>query len=332
MCYILIKNNFIKTFKKMKNIIFIFLILLVNTSCVSKKIYEDLERKYNRLSNSNSELITQNESLVAERNKLQKDINSLGQEILQLNDRKTGLENEYNAAKDRLNKLIASYDALRSESTSELTEKANTIRQLLNELEKKENQLAIENTRLQKLQADLNDRSKIIEELEGLIADKEAKMNALKNAVSNALKGFEGKGLTISNKNGKVYVSMENKLLFDSGSWAVGSQGVDAVEKLAQVLIQNPDIEVLIEGHTDNVPYSSNSVLTDNWDLSVKRATAIVRILQNKGVKPQQITAAGRSEYLPIQSNSTSDGKAKNRRIEIILAPNLDKINQLLGE
>jgi len=105
----------------------------------------------------------------------------------------------------------------------------------------------------------------------------------------------------------------------------------DAVEKLAQVLIQNTDIEVLIEGHTDNVPYTGPLVL-DNWDLSVKRATAIVRILQNKGVKPLQITAAGRSEYLPIQSNMNSEGKAKNRRIEIILAPNLDKINQLLGE
>lgn len=177
----------------------------------------------------------------------------------------------------------------------------------------------------------MNERSQTIAELQDLIAAKEAKMNALKNAVSNALKGFEGKGLTVTHKNGKVYVSMENKLLFDSGSWAVGVQGVDAVEKLAVVLVQNPDIEVLIEGHTDNVPYTGTTIL-DNWDLSVKRATAIVRILQQKGVKPIQITAAGRSEYIPIQSNSTSEGKAKNRRIEIILAPNLDQINKLLGE
>ena len=96
-------------------------------------------------------------------------------------------------------------------------------------------------------------------------------------------------------------------------------------------MVQNQDIEVLIEGHTDNVPYSGTTII-DNWDLSVKRATAIVRILQNNGVKPIQITAAGRSEYLPVQSNATSDGKAKNRRIEIILAPNLDQINQLLVE
>lgn len=315
----------------MKKIATIFAVILVFSSCVSKKVYEDLERKYNRLSNSNSELIDQNESLVAERNALQTDLKNLENSIRDLNDRKLGLEQEYQAAQDRLDKLIASYDALQSESASELTEKATTIRQLLKELEEKEAQLEAENSRLQKLQLELNERSQTIAELQDLIAAKEAKMNALKNAVSNALKGFEGKGLTVTHKNGKVYVSMENKLLFDSGSWAVGVQGVDAVEKLAVVLVQNPDIEVLIEGHTDNVPYTGTTIL-DNWDLSVKRATAIVRILQQKGVKPIQITAAGRSEYIPIQSNSTSEGKAKNRRIEIILAPNLDQINKLLGE
>lgn len=315
----------------MKKIATLIAIILVFSSCVSKKVYEDLERKYNRLSNSNSELIDQNESLVAERNALQTDLKNLESSIRDLNDRKLGLEQEYQAAQDRLDKLIASYDALQSESVSELTEKATTIRQLLKELEEKEAQLEAENSRLQKLQLELNERSQTIAELQDLIAAKEAKMNALKNAVSNALKGFEGKGLTVTHKNGKVYVSMENKLLFDSGSWAVGVQGVDAVEKLAVVLVQNPDIEVLIEGHTDNVPYTGTTIL-DNWDLSVKRATAIVRILQQKGVKPIQITAAGRSEYIPIQSNSTSEGKAKNRRIEIILAPNLDQINKLLGE
>lgn len=315
----------------MKKTATLIAIILVFSSCVSKKVYEDLERKYNRLSNSNSELIDQNESLVAERNALQTDLKNLENSIRDLNDRKLGLEQEYQAAQDRLDKLIASYDALQSESASELTEKATIIRQLLKELGEKEAQLEAENSRLQKLQLELNERSQTIAELQDLITAKEAKMNALKNAVSNALKGFEGKGLTVTHKNGKVYVSMENKLLFDSGSWAVGVQGVDAVEKLALVLVQNPDIEVLIEGHTDNVPYTGTTIL-DNWDLSVKRATAIVRILQQKGVKPIQITAAGRSEYIPIQSNSTSEGKAKNRRIEIILAPNLDQINKLLGE
>ncbi len=157
-------------------------------------------------------------------------------------------------------------------------------------------------------------------------------MQRLKDAVSAALQGFEGKGLTVERKNGKVYVSMENKLLFGSGSWAVGNQGRSAVVNLAGVLVTNPDINVLIEGHTDNVSYSGKGTVTDNWDLSTKRATAIVRILVNNNVNAKQITAAGRSKYIPIASNSSVSGKAKNRRIEIILAPNLDAINNLLEE
>lgn len=309
--------------------LFIILLALSLSSCVSKQVYEDLESKYTQLLNSNSELIGNNESLVAERNKLQADLKDLEASITTLNDRKEGLENEYNAAKSRLDELISSYDALENESSAELSKKANTIRDLLAELEAKEDALISERVRLEKLQTELDARSQTINDLEDLINAKDAKMNALRSAVSNALQSFEGKGLTVTRKNGKVYVSMENKLLFGSGSWSVGSQGKSAVGKLASVLVNNSDIEVLIEGHTDNVPYTGTTI-QDNWDLSVKRATAIVRILQNKGVNPTQITAAGRSKYIPVGSNSTTDGKARNRRIEIILAPNLDQINELL--
>lgn len=314
-----------------KTIIFGLIALLSLSSCVSKKIYEDLEDKYNRLLHSNTELIDDNERLVVQRNQLKVELEDLAKDIQNLKDRKTSVENEYSAAKNRLDKLIESYSALESESAKELTDKANTIRGLLHQLETKEKELAAESIRLQKLEQELAARSETINELEQLIAAKEAKMNALRNAVSNALSSFEGKGLTITHKNGKVYVSMENKLLFESGSWAVGTQGRNAVAKLSQVLVNNADIEVLIEGHTDNVPYKG-SVIQDNWDLSVKRATAIVRILENKGVNPQQITAAGRSKYIPVYENTSTEGRAKNRRIEIILAPNLDRINELLGE
>jgi len=306
-------------------------VLLSISSCVTKKVYEDLEDKYNRLQYSNSELIENNEQLVVQRNQLQNDVKKLEGAVQNLNDRKKSLENEYVAAKDRLDKLIDSYAALESESANKLTEKANTIRDLLTQLEEKEAALATENSRLQKLESELAARSETINELEALIDAKEAKMDALRNAVSNALQSFEGKGLSITHKNGKVYVSMENKLLFQSGSWAVGSQGKNAVIKLAQVLVANTDIEVLIEGHTDNVPYNGNTI-QDNWDLSVKRATAIVRILENNQVNPQQITAAGRSKYIAVSDNTSAEGRAKNRRIEIILAPNLDRINELLGE
>lgn len=129
-----------------------------------------------------------------------------------------------------------------------------------------------------------------VDELEHLIASKDAAMKNLKDALSKALLDFEGKGLTIEQRDGKVYVSMENKLLFNSGSWAVGVEGRKAVQQLGQVLSQNPDINVLIEGHTDDVPYKSSGTINDNWDLSTKRATAIVQILvENRQINPNNL-------------------------------------------
>ena len=134
-------------------------------------------------------------------------------------------------------------------------------------------------------------------------------------------------------KNGKVYVSMENKLLFNSGSWAVGPEGKKAVIEVGKVLGDNPDISVLIEGHTDDDAFTASGPITDNWDLSTKRATSIVGILsENKKINKQNLTAAGRGEFSPLASNETADGKAKNRRIEIILTPRLDAIAEMLNE
>ena len=224
------------------------------------------------------------------------------------------LEKEIEAVKNEKNKVVK----------SQRFEEAAALRD-------SEKKLQEESLRLEKLQTELNLRSEEVDELQRLINAKEAQMQQLKNAISNALHNFEGNGLTVVHKNGKIYVSMENKLLFDSGSWAVGSEGKKAVEQLAGVLSENKDINVLIEGHTDDVPYNGTTLI-DNWDLSVKRATAIVRILKDKGVSPTQITAAGRSEFMPVDTNATTEGKAKNRRIEIILAPNLDEISKLLKE
>ena len=191
--------------------------------------------------------------------------------------------------------------------------------------------MTAENNRLLKLESDMQKRSKRITELETLISSKDQAMRDLKNAISNALTAFEGKGLTVEQRDGKVYVSMENKLLFESGSWAVGTDGRKAIEQLGLVLANNPEIAVLIEGHTDNDPFSGNGHIANNWDLSTKRATAIVKILsENKNIKLENLTAAGRSEYAPVALNNTTDGKAKNRRIEVVLTPKLDEISKLL--
>ena len=240
---------------------------------------------------------------------------------------------DYNAIKSSLENLKSSYDALEKNSTSEIAKNAQKNRELLAQLEAKEQALAAENDRLLKLKKELEARSKRVAELENVIASKDAKMNRLKDAISKALTNFEGKGLTVEQRDGKVYVSMENKLLFSSGSWAVGTEGRKAVEQLGNVLAENPDIAVLIEGHTDNVPYTGNSSLSGNWDLSTKRATSIVKILkENQNINPENLTAAGRGEFAPVADNDTAKGRAKNRRIEVILTPKLDEISKLLNE
>ena len=314
----------------LKKTAILFIIAITLNSCVSKKIYQELETKFNNLRSSNSELIEEKDNLLAAKKTLEADLEKLNSDYDALKTEKEILDTEFISLQNRHKNLDESYNALSSQSSKKLAEQSQKNQELLLQLEEKERKLAIESARLEKLQSELAERSNQINELQGLIDAKEAQMQQLKNAISSALLNFEGKGLTVVQKNGKIYVSMENKLLFDSGSWAVGSEGKNAVEQLASVLSKNPDINVLIEGHTDNVPYAGTTII-DNWDLSVKRATAIVRILQNKGVNPTQITAAGRSEYVIVGSNTTAEGKAKNRRIEIILAPNLDEISKLLN-
>lgn len=314
----------------LKKTAILFIIAITLNSCVSKKIYQELETKFNNLRSSNSALIEEKDNLLAAKKALEADLEKLNNDYSALSTQKEILHNELVALQHKYNNLDESYNVLSAQSSKKLAEQSQKNQELSVQLEEKERKLVLESARLERLQNELEERSNQINELQSLINAKEAQMQKLKNAISSALLNFEGKGLTVVHKNGKIYVSMENKLLFDSGSWAVGSEGKNAVEQLASVLSKNPDINVLIEGHTDNVPYSGATVL-DNWDLSVKRATAIVRILQNKGVNPKQITAAGRSEYINVDTNATSEGKAKNRRIEIILAPNLDEISKLLN-
>lgn len=303
------------------------------TSCVTSKVYKDLEGRHEQLQEENRTLSKDFEDLQSRNSQNESDLAALQAEYEKTQAERDRLQQEYKTTSQSYEKLKTSYDALEANSSSALSENSKRNRELLAELDTKEKALAAEKARLEKLEKDLAARSKRVDELESVIAAKDAKMNALKNAISKALVNFEGKGLTVEQRDGKVYVSMENKLLFSSGSWAVGAEGKKAVQQLAAVLAQNPDIAVLIEGHTDNVPYNGSGQLNDNWDLSTKRATAIVQLLQaSANIDPQNLTAAGRGEHAPVASNDTAEGKAKNRRIEVILTPKLDEINKLLQE
>lgn len=316
----------------MKNRVTIILLVLIATSCVSPKVYKELESSYAELKKENRNLKDENADLLLQKNQALNDLAQLQSKYDDATNRRDQLESDYTVAKNKYETLKASYDALDANSSSAIAANTKKNRELLAQLEAKEQALATENTRLAQLKKELESRSQRVADLESVIAAKEAEMTALKNAISSALTDFEGKGLTVEQRNGKVYVSMENKLLFQSGSWAVGTQGRKAVKQLGTVLGDNPEISVLIEGHTDNAPYSPKGNISNNWDLSTKRATAIVNILQeNSNIKADNLTAAGRGEYAPIATNTTAEGKAKNRRIEVILTPKLDKITNLLN-
>ncbi len=311
------------------------LIIGTMSSCVSKKIYNDLENKYTDLKKENRSLADENEDLHKANTEFNEENKTLKDELEKLKAEKDKLTADCTATSNNLKTLQDSYAALEKNSNEALQTNMTKNRELLAELEGKQKALAAEQDRLNKLRDELASSSKRLSELEGMIAAKDASMKKLKETLSKALNAFEGKGLTVEQKNGKVYVSMENKLLFQTGSWAVGSEGRNAVVEVGKVLAQNPDITVLIEGHTDNDKILGNigGGIENNWDLSTKRATAIVNILgENAGIQKKNLTAAGRGEFSPIMSNDTPEGKAKNRRIEIILTPKLDEISKMLNE
>ena len=293
-----------------KTVTFIIVAFTLN-ACVSNRVFNDLESRY--------------ADLKTNFNQQTKTIESLNAELKDLTDKfvaqETALqqvEDSLNQKQQKLEQMESSLDLLKLNSETALQERITENEALLEKIAERENELA--------------DRMARVDELEGLIARQQEAMRTLKEKLSDALLNFEDKGLTVEARDGKVYVSMENKLLFQSGSWTVENEGQRAIDGLGSVLADNPDIAVLIEGHTDNVPYSGKGPLKGNWDLSTKRATAIVnQLLENPNILPQNLTAAGRGQYLPIAPNATREGRAANRRIEVVLSPQLDEIKQIIN-
>lgn len=300
------------------------MILPLCTSCVSSKIFNEIESRYATLKGENAVLETEHDQLI-------KNYDSLRYHYGELVGQYEKQSQILATTSGTLATLQDAYTALEQNSNEALQASIEKNRGLLEEIQIKEGELLSERTRLDSLRNELSSRISRVEELEDLIADKEALMSTLKNALADALVSFKGNGLSVEQRGGKVYVSMENKLLFQSGSWSVASNGKQALKQLGNVLATNPEIAVLIEGHTDSDPYIGNDNLSGNWDLSTKRATEIVKLLlKNNSIKAENLTAAGRGQHQPLATNKTAVGKAKNRRIEVILTPKLDKIAALL--
>lgn len=288
----------------------LFIAFFFCSSCVTTKVFNDLEVRY-------YEMKTQSNALKNSKDSIQKSWVKLNEKW---NETKSYLKRSRDSINSGLNEikiLEDEYFLLKENSDQKIKENIEKNNSLIKEI-------AIKETELQS-------RLDRVNELEKMINEQKTSLNQLKESLSDALLNFEGKGLTVKQRDGKVYISMENKLLFKSGKWDIEREGKKALTQLSRVLEKNPDISILIEGHTDNVPFTSIGDLESNWDLSTKRATAVVKILlQNNKILPQNLTAAGRSKYIPIAPNSSKEGRASNRRIEVILSPSLEKITKLL--
>jgi len=262
-------------------------------------------------------------TVVSERDKLCTDLAGKVKENAGLKNNLDDQTNKNKELTDQYNNLANLYKDLQDKYN-------NLINQSLSQTDKLSKALIAKSEELDAKEKLLSERERTLDEMKKVIARQDSITSSLNSILRNALLGFNSDELSVEIKNGKVYVSMSDKLLFKSGSSAVEEKGKDALKLLAEVLDKNPDIDILVEGHTDNVPIKT-SVYKDNWDLSVARATSIVRILTNDyKIAPTRMTASGKGEYFPKADNETPEGRAKNRRTEIILSPKLDELMKLL--
>ena len=315
----------------MKRIILFAVVGFLTTSCVSTKVHRTLQEKYDILTNEADQLRQQSETRAAENTELQRElgevrrtVNILVEDTMASFERMRTLQTKY----DRLSKQ---YDYLLDNNSTLIAASARENKALMDEI-------ATMQSRLQAKEDSLNTERRMLEkgrtrmeELERIIGRQDSTVNYVRQKVADALLGFTGKGLTVNMRDGKVYVSLENSLLFAPGSWEVAPNGKIALQNLAGVLAENQDISILVEGHTDNDPYHGQSQVRDNWDLRVMRATNVVKILTtNASLNSKRITAAGRGEFVPLVDNDSPANKAVNRRTEIILTPDLSELANLL--
>jgi chemotaxis protein MotB len=277
------------------------------------KSYKDLSKQMNEVNREKTRL----EARVRE-------LERTGGNAEALLEERENLQKELSDLRDMFNRSNAD----RAKETSGMT---HQIQRDQEELQRREDELLKQMEELERMRAQMEERSRRLIELENILARKDSVVAALKAKVTSALVGFEGNGLTITQKNGKVYVSMEDKLLFKSGSYDIDPKGADAIKELSKVLSNNSDINVMIEGHTDDVPYRGKGDLQDNWDLSVKRATTVIRtLLKGSKINPQRVIAAGHAEYAPVVAEKSTAARQKNRRTDIILTPKLDELLSIL--
>ncbi len=334
--------------RKIAQVSGIILIVISALSCVSGRKYSSLSDTSKQFMNERDALKEENIGLEMKNVELEAKLASLDKETEALREEYRKVEADRDKALGDYNSMTSRYNELQNAQEDLIKGNVRETQKLLEELkaaqenlQKKEDLLkqlseSLDNKKatLDELTFELEKRNARLAELEKILDAQKKIVQELKAKVSEALLGFENNGLTVTMKNGKVYISLDEKLLFKSGSYEIDANGRNALRKLAGVLEKNPDIQITIEGHTDNVPYNPGSgQLRDNWDLSVKRATTVVRVLlEGTRIDPKRLTASGRSEYLPVDERNSADARQKNRRTEIILTPDLTELYKLIDK
>ncbi|TXB62064.1 OmpA family protein [Phaeodactylibacter luteus] len=327
--------------KKISSAFFALAIALGMSSCVSYQKYEDTLAERDKLQANYQDLETQLASSAESNRGLREENQSLSKRLAEAEQDLRTSRDRYSRLEKSNEDLMKRYDRMLEQNQQMLESSSDERKQLMAQLTLKEQELNRREQQLRQLEQAIEEKEADVEalrqglverearvnELEEAIAAKEAKLNTLRERINQALLGFSDADLSVREENGKVYVSLSQNLLFRSGSKTINTEGKDAIRKVAAVLKSNPDIGITVEGHTD-----TDGEAAFNWDLSVGRATSVVKVITDEGVDPARITAAGRGEFYPIASNDTAEGKAKNRRTEIILTPKLDALYQLIEE
>lgn len=326
-----------------KNLLSILLITIIFfQSCVPARKFEEISEKQEvcavelktlktiktELQTENTELESQNDQLNRLTKRLIKDTTMLGKSLRMKEKQYDKIDLLNKRIQDQLELLQKGQSVEKQRLMLDLEKRKSDLLTLEDQLRDFEIELNNKKVQLEDLSLELQKREKRVNELEQIIANKDAIVRALKEKVTNALLGFRDKGLSVVEKDGKVYVSMDAKLLFASGSTKVDAEGIKALKELAKVLEDQQDLEILVEGHTDSDKMKSNSHPVDNWELSVLRATSVVKImLENSKMDPTTVSASGRGQYIPIDIKD----KAKNRRIEVVLIPKLDELFEIIN-
>ncbi len=326
--------------KQLKHFVWLAALAVVASSCVPGRQFNELESRFDETREENRVLSERLDEVESDNARMSEDLADFHRRVSRLREDTTALGIQLRRLQSAHDQFVRQSEQLMQGQTEETRQVLARLQETQADLQRREDELMRATRQMEDKEASLNllmaeveEKERRVVELEDILQRQDSLVRSLRTAVSNALLGFRDEGLSVEIRNGKVYVSMEERLLFATGSTRVDSQGERALSELSAVLAQHPDVNIMVEGHTDDVPFRPGGPIQDNWELSVLRATSILRILLASGdIDPQRVIAAGRGEFQPIDPADSPEARRRNRRTEIILTPQLDELFQIIEQ